>query len=181
MDCKVHNFQKYLKTSHSFQALPFWKGIYEKFFGEGVTIISHSQNGVHQQLGIDRSVVMTDSRIYRIEEKVDYHANRNIFIEYWSDWEKRVPGWIVKPLYCDYVVYVIPAMGEAYFFNTLVLQDIWKDIGNQWIGQYHEKRIRNHSGSREWTTIGTPVPVNDVYKQYKLRHRVLFPAFVLGE
>ena len=112
--------------------------------------------------------------------KVDYHSNKNIFIEYWSDWEREVPGWIMKPLYCDYLVYAIPALGESYLFKPLILQKAWQDNHERWIGTYQEKRIRNSCGSREWTTIGVPVPVNEVYRQYKLRHRVLFPPVRVG-
>lgn len=174
MTRKVHDFQQYLEKSHHCQDLPFWGDVYKAFFGDGIVIIKHSASGEHQKAGIDRSVVLPDSSIYRIEEKVDYHHNQNMFIEYWSDWENKVPGWINKPLRCDYIVYAILALGEAYFFKPLPLQRAWVNNRERWIETYHEKRISNQLRNHEWTTVGVPVPVNEVYRQYKLCHRIHF-------
>ena len=171
---KVFDFYQSLHESHQCQDLPFWKEVYQGFFGDGITLVNNSQKGPHQILGIDRTVVLPDSRVYHIEEKVDYHDNKNMFIEYWSDVERQVPGWINKTLFCDYLVYAILALGESYFFKPLPLQKTWRNNQERWIEEYGEKKVNNRSGGRTYTTIGVPVPVDEVYRQYKLSHRVRF-------
>ena len=167
---KVFIFDKSLKQSQHDQDLAFWKKVYTDCFGEGIVIIKHSEYGSHQKDGIDRSVILPDSRQFLIEEKVDWYQTGNLFLEYWSMYEDRSPGWIEKSLRCDYLVYAFPKCGQAFLFDFLQLQKTWFANKQQWLQQFGKKTVRNTNGCREWTTIGVTVPVKLVYERYHQHH-----------
>lgn len=171
---KVYNFNASLKKSQSDQDLTFWKTLYVDWFGEGITIIKHPEHGVHQKEGIDRSIVLPNSRQFLIEEKVDWYETGNMFLEYWSSYDDRSPGWIEKPLRCDYLVYAFPKCGQAFLFDFLQLRKTWFANKNEFIRKYGEKRVYNDKGRCKWTTVGVAVPVRDIYAFYHQNHCIRF-------
>lgn len=96
-----------LAYSHANANLPCWKQTYEDFFGPGITVSKpHTIDCDAQRKGVDRTVVLDGGKAYRIDEKSRREDYGDILLEYESDSGK--PGWICKPLECDYIAYAVP-------------------------------------------------------------------------
>jgi hypothetical protein len=167
-----HNFSDSLAMSHAHDDLPLWKEVYEQAFPTMVTMICHRQDGDHQRNGIDRSIILANSKQITVDEKVRGknrfgYSYPDIALEYLSDRQRNVPGWVCKPLQCDYIAYAIAPRGKCYLLPVPQLQLAWTRNKDAWIKQYKEIRAENECprSGRNWTTISVGVPVG-----------VLFPA-----
>jgi len=158
-ETKPHNFKESLLKSHMAEDLPFWKEIYQKAFPSMVVMINHRQDGEHQRAGIDRSIVLANSKQILIDEKVRFKNEitgkiyADIALEYWSDFERKALGWVCKPLRADYIAYAIAPLGMCYLLPVIQLQEAWKIKGEEWIEKYPKIVAKNES----WTTISVGV------------------------
>lgn len=165
-----HDFGESLARSHSASDLPIWEGIYRQAFPSFLAMIDHRQDGEHQRAGIDRSVVLSNSKQILIDEKARFR-NRNgkvyddIALEYWSDYERRERGWVCKPLRCDFIAYAIVPLGKCYLLPTIQLQIAWTRFGPEWVktNRYPRIETRNEFKGRRWTTISRGIPPEVVF------------------
>lgn len=126
-------------------------------------MVNHRQNGEHQRAGIDRSVILENSKQILIDEKVRFRnpitkmVYTDIALEEWSDDARRTPGWAEKPLRADYIAYAIAPLGKCYLLPVIQLQSAWKQNKDKWKATRKPIRAQN-SG---WVTIswGIEVPV----------------------
>ncbi len=160
----VHDFRESLAKSHSASDLPIWKEVYRQAFPSFVAMIDHRQDGEHQRAGIDRSVILANSKQILIDEKARFR-NRNgtvyedIALEYWSDYERRERGWVCKPLRCDFIAYAIVPLGRCYLLPVIQLQIAWTRNAKAWASRYPRVEARN----RHYTTISVAVPPDVVF------------------
>ena len=113
-----------------------------------------------QRAGIDRSVILANSKQILIDEKIRMKAYTDILLEYWSDRDRRVPGWVCKPLRCDYICYAIAPLGRAYLLPVPQLQQAWLKYSDDWRAAYRDCNAQN----RGYVTVSCPVPVADLFK-----------------
>ena len=66
----VHSFAESLQFSHAADELPIWKEMYEQAFPGMTAMINHRQDGEHQRAGVDRSVILANSKQLLIDEKI---------------------------------------------------------------------------------------------------------------
>ena len=162
-----HDFQTCLSKSHAAEDWPVWETIYRRAFPDFAAMINHRQDGWHQRQGIDRSVVLTNSKQILIDEKARGRNAKtgkvydDIALEYWSDEQRRIPGWVCKPLMADYIAYAILPLGRCYILPVLQLQEAWRRNGDSWVRSYPPIIAENAT----WTTVSVGVPP-----------AVLFPA-----
>jgi len=167
-----HNFADSLAFSHEADEYPFWKETYEKAFPDMIEMCNHRQDGEHQRAGIDRSVILANSKQILIDEKVRGRNKKtgkvydDIALEYWSDIARKIPGWVCKPLRCDYIAYAIAPLGKCYLLPVIQLQSAWKMHGENWIAEprYFEIKADNSYNGNHWTTVSIGVPVSTVFK-----------------
>ncbi|OQB36864.1 MAG: hypothetical protein BWY09_01778 [Candidatus Hydrogenedentes bacterium ADurb.Bin179] len=157
----------YPKQSHENEGAGFWVEAYNYFFPNHAAVIRHSQNGDHQRLGIDTTVVMPNSKTYRIDEKLRRGEWTDILLEEYSDRDRHTLGWIIKPVLCDFFLYAVPAAGKAYLLPCGPLQAAWRANADQWRRTCKRITVDNHDPAtgRTWTSINWAVEEN-----------VLFPA-----
>jgi hypothetical protein len=158
---RTHNFEKSLARSHSFADADWWEPVYREAFSNFKMMIDQRQDGWHQRAGIDRQVILNDSTVLKIDEKADEAGTRNIFLEYWSDRDRKVPGWVAKDLSCDYIAYALIATQRCYLLPFHTLRRAWRLNRRHWVDTYGAKHIANEG----YWTVGVPVPIP-----------VLFPA-----
>ena len=79
----------------------------------------------------------------------------DILLEYWSDYERRIPGWVAKDLACDFIAYAFVPSQTCYLLPTLILRRAWQMNGQQWVSTY--KRVE--ANNRTYTTVSVPVPI----------------------
>jgi hypothetical protein len=156
-----NNFDACLAASHAAEDFPLWEECYRKFFPDFQAMISHRQDGEHQRAGIDRSVVLRNSKQLLVDEKIRFR-NRNgevydIALEEWSKDSPPTLGWVEKPLRADYIAYAIGPLGKCYLLPVTILQQAWRVHKVEWKSRYPKIPAKN----RNYTTIswGIPVPV----------------------
>lgn len=151
---KVHDFNRSLAFSHSQSEAPWWEEVYREAFTTFESMWSVRQDGWAQRAGIDRQVLLRDGTVLKIDEKVRTEDWSDILLEYWSDEEKRVPGWVAKDLSCDYIAYALVPSRTCYLLPFQLLRRVWKKHRAEWVGTY--QRIEAHNNT--YRTISVAVP-----------------------
>lgn len=151
----THDFQTSLARSHAAEERPYWEECYRKAFAPRFQAMhSHRQDGDHQRLGIDRSVILTNGKQYFVDEKVRYEDYGDVFLEFWSDKEKKTKGWVCKDLLCDFIAYAIEPRGLCLLLPVVQLRQVWATQGPKWVNKYPIREVPNNG----WTTVGCCVP-----------------------
>lgn len=182
-----HNFVDSLARSHAADTLPFWRECYEKAFPTMAAMVNHREDGDHQRAGIDRSVILHNSKQILIDEKVRdknrktgkiYH---DIALEFWSDFDRRVPGWVCKPLLADYIAYAIAPLGKCYLLPVPQMQAAWERNKAQWVHAYFIAKAPNRTRNRQWVTYSCCVPPDVLFREIGRCLRVEFEPFDMEE
>jgi len=95
-------------------------------------------------------------RTYTVDEKVRTSDWPDILLEQWSDEARRAPGWIQKPLACDFIAYAFAPSGVCYLLPVVPLQRAWRLNGRAWIERFGTRRAHNVG----YISVGVPVPKN---------------------
>ncbi len=162
-DRRVFNFDVDLARSQRQACDPMWREVYAQAFPRFQSM-EYVIDIDGQRSGTDRLVTLAGGSVVRIEEKTDYTAYYNIFIEMWSDAERGVPGWIGRPLECDYIAYAFIERRQCYLLPYHALRRAYFLNARQWIKDYKIRDIPNVCNGRRWTTKGIPVRID------RLRH-----------
>lgn len=157
----VHDFDESLRRSHAASDLPIWLEIYRQAFHDMVACVDHRADGEHQRAGIDRSITLENSKQILIDEKVRWKAYSDIALEYWSDRDRKIPGWVCKPLRADFICYAIAPTGKAYLLPVPQLQQAWRVHGEEWIARY---RPAINANNARYVTVSCGVPVGVLFK-----------------
>ena len=166
----VHDFKEQLAYSHAASDNPIWEQVYQKAFPGFTAMVDHREHGEHQFAGIDRSIIMPNSKVILIDEKVRETDYGDIALEYLSSTRSGAPGWVCKPLRCDYIVYAILPAGKAYVLPVVQLQEAWRRRGDEWIAKH--KRVC--AVNRGYNTISVAVPVSDLFMEIGRALRISF-------
>lgn len=163
----AHNFRDSLSMSHAASDLPIWEEVYRKAFPEMVAMIDHRQDGEHQRAGIDRSVILANSKQILIDEKVRDKAYPDVLIEFVSNDQTGSPGWAEKSLRCDFIAYCKKPKKVCFMLPVIQFQTAWRKNKDQWLYEYGFKSAENtdSNGRFLYNTLSCPVPDN-----------ILFPA-----
>jgi hypothetical protein len=157
---RVHRFSESLALSNAFADAEWWIPIYRQAFPKLMTAVSIRDDGWAQRGGIDRVLTLQCGRTYTVDEKVRTENWPDILLEQWSDEERRIPGWIQKPLACDFIAYAYAPTETCYLLPVAPLQRAWRQRGREWIVAYGTRRARNPG----YVSVGVPVP-RDVLMQ----------------
>ena len=165
----IHSFEDSLKQSHEAEDLPLWGEIYKQAFPSMVAMLNHRADGQHQRNGIDRSVILDNSKQILVDEKVRW-VNKitglvyeDIALEYFSDSERGVSGWVCKPLLANYIAYAILPIGKCYLMPVIQLQKAWQENSELWFREFKTIKARNSQMGMAWTTLSLCVPVDVLF------------------
>jgi hypothetical protein len=178
-----HDFAKSLRRSHSVADLPFWREVYERAFLGMLAMHDHRQDGEHQRAGIDRSIIMPNSKQILIDEKARFKNEKtgrvyeDIALEFLSDERRKEPGWVCKPLRAEYIAYAIAPLGRCYLLPVLQLQRAWAIHGEAWLKRHHRLRAENEYQGREWVTVSVGVPVAECFAAIGSSLRIQFTPY----
>ncbi len=153
---KLHRFADSLALSNSYVDADWWLDLYRKAFPTLQSAVSVRNDGWAQRGGIDRIITLACGRVYSIDEKVRVHDWPDILLERWSDEERRSPGWVQKPLACDFIAYAFIPTRRCYLLPVVPLQRAWRLNGRDWIERYGERHARNHG----YRSSNVPVPID---------------------
>jgi len=151
-----HDFQSSLELSQSYAEAPWWLDIYQTAFPTLISAVSVRNDGWAQRGGIDRVLTLACGRTYTVDEKVRTNDWPDILLEQWSDEARRSPGWIQKPLACDFIAYAFAPSRRCYLLPVVPLQRAWRLFGRQWINDFEQKRALNLG----YVSASVPVPID---------------------
>lgn len=134
----------------------WWLDLYRRAFPSMVSAVCVRADGWAQRGGIDRVITLASGRVYTIDEKVRSHDWPDILLEQWSDEARRSPGWVQKPLACDFVAYAFAPSRRCYLLPVAPLQRAWRLFGRQWVDIYGQRRARNVG----YVSTSVPVPID---------------------
>jgi len=177
MSSQIHDFNDCLALSHSVSDLSLWLDVYRQFFPDMVGFHDHRDDGWHQRQGIDRSIVLANSKQYLIDEKyrsVDYG---DILLEYLSNDKTHAMGWVCKSIQCDFIAYAIGPRGKAYLLPVLQLQAAWRVNEKNWKTKYGTKVAKNHG----YNTLSCPVPFKPLFSAITTAQIATFTPTTRGE
>lgn len=89
-----------------------------------------------------------------VDEKVRDKDWPDILLEYWSNYEKRVPGWVAKDLACDFIAYAFIPSATCYLLQFQMLRKAWRENYREWVEKYPKVEAMN----RNYTTVSVAVP-----------------------
>jgi hypothetical protein len=150
----VHSFADSLAWSQAQESASWWNDVYRKAFPGVAAIVSVHDDGWAQRAGIDRVITLKSGKVIKVDEKVRSKDWPDFALERWSDEARKSPGWIQKPLDCDFIAYAFVQSGLCYLLPTLLLQRAWREFGRSWAESYGEIRAQN----RGYVTVCVPVP-----------------------
>lgn len=149
----VHEFDESLAVSHRYADAPWWGEVYTRLF-PGHVMQDMRADGWWQRAGIDRILNLANGTQVRIDEKVRPKATgADFLLEAFSKWygpgEKRnQPGWVAKPLACDYIAYAFVRLRRCYLLPTRELQRAWLEHRSEWWKLAKEDAERSAQGER---------------------------------
>ncbi len=166
----IYGFEKSQEYSNKVSLLPLWKEVYDGAF-PGIERMEITPNGsVANRSGIDRILHMGDGTTITIDEKARKKNEKtgkvydDIALEFISDEENDKPGWVVKPLKCDYIAYAILPLGICYVLPVIPLQQAWLKHGGDWRDNYFVFSVVSKDGRRTWRSLNCAVPAKVVLR-----------------
>ncbi|SFS12364.1 hypothetical protein [Sphingomonas jatrophae] len=132
----------------------WWMDTYRRAFPRLRSAVAVRQDGWAQRAGVDRVLTLACGRTFTVDEKVRAEEWPDILLEQWSDESRRVPGWVQKPLACDFIAYAYAPSGVCYLLPVVPLQRAWRLNGRDWIKRYGTRRAQNVG----YVTANVPVP-----------------------
>jgi hypothetical protein len=150
-----HTFTDSLAVAEAYSDADWWLPFYRRAFPNLVAAVAVKQDGWAQRGGIDRLLTLACGRTYTVDEKIRTRDWPDILLEQWSDEERRTPGWIQKPLACDFIAYAFAPSGTCYMLPVAPLQRAWRQRGRAWVGQYGHRRAHNAG----YVSVSVPVPI----------------------
>jgi hypothetical protein len=151
---RVHRFADSLALSDSYADADWWLPVYRRAFPRLQSAVSIRQDGWAQRGGVDRVLTLACGRTYTVDEKVRAEDWPDILLEQWSDEARRVPGWVQKPLACDFIAYAYAPSGVCYLLPVVPLQRAWRQHGREWVERYGTRRAANPG----YVSASVPVP-----------------------
>jgi len=154
MNTAVHDFAESLAKSHAQAGASWWYDVYRIAFPSLAAAVCVRNDGWAQRGGIDRVLTLESGRVIYVDEKVREKDWPDILLERWSDEAKKVPGWVQKPLACEFIAYAFVPSETCYLLPTLTLQRAWRIYGRDWAKAYGTVRAKN----KHYDTVSVPVP-----------------------
>lgn len=155
----MNYFYDDLAFSHEQSEANYWLNLYKKTFPTLVSITDLSSDGIHQRKGIDKAILLSNSKVVYIDEKVRRANYGDIALEYISNDVKNTDGWVCKDLLCDYIAYVFLNEKQMYLLPVVQLQSAWRKNKKAWLELYKTKKAKNNG----YNTLFCPVPINTLY------------------
>jgi hypothetical protein len=161
----VSGFAEDLRYSKIMHRLPIWQQTYAQAFPRA-TLVLHEEDGEHQRAGIDRSIVLPNTKQLFVDEKVRRPVQKpkwpynDILLEHVSNDVTKAPGWVCKALRADFIAYAILQTGQCFLLPVIQLQQAWELHGDFWLGKYGQRRAINAG----YYTLNCPVPIDDLFR-----------------
>ena len=137
---------------------PWWEEVYRKAFINFKSMV-YMEDLTWQKRGVDRVIQLEQNtgppKLVTVDEKTRRKAYPDILIEFLSSREDNRPGWVEKPLYCDYLAYAFLPTKTCLLIPFSQLQAAWRENRVDWVEEFKTREAINPG----YTTISCPVPI----------------------
>lgn len=137
--------------------LPLYQSIFK---GEAL----RNKDKFLQKAGVD-VIIKKGSKEIHIEEKIRQKYYPDILLEYLSNKEKLIKGWIEKELSTDWLSYVCIQNKKVSLFPWPLLQLAWQRNRETWKSIYRIVEAYNYDGNHGYTTVSVAVPRSVIEKE----------------
>lgn len=159
-----NNFEEQLAWSQKESKEPWWDLVYQSAFPDLSRSELVTDDGPDQRNGIDRRLYLTGGKVITVDEKVRKQDWPDFFLEVWSSYESRRPGWMAKSLHCDFIAYAFKPSKRCYLLPFHALRLAYHKHGKEWFSEYCPDGkfllAPNRSGFTTYRTAGIPVPID---------------------
>ncbi len=152
----VHSFSRSLSLSQERSELPFWEKVYRQAFPTFVSMHCVKRDGWAQRGGIDRIIQLDGGKTLYIDEKIREKDYPDILLEYYSDRDRKTPGWIAKDLACDYIAYAFLPSQHCYLLPFQQLRACWAKYRSEWVRSFPIVEAVNDN----YVTVSVAVPID---------------------
>ncbi len=149
-----HNFDDSLAKSKAQADAPWWGAVYREAFPDMAAMVNVRDDGWAQRGGIDRVITLASARTLNIDEKVRDKDWGDILLEYWSDRDRRIKGWVAKSLACDFIAYAFVPSQTCYLLDFQLLRRAWRNNRLAWVHDFKKVEAANNG----YTTVSVAVP-----------------------
>jgi hypothetical protein len=153
-----HNFEDSLARSKAQADAPWWETVYREAFPDMAAMVNVRDDGWAQRGGIDRVITLASARTINIDEKVREQDWPDILLEYWSDRDRKIPGWVAKSLACDFVAYAFVPSQTCYLLNFQTLRRAWRLNRGVWVKEHPKIEAQNNG----YVTVSVAVPIDEL-------------------
>jgi hypothetical protein len=150
----MHNFQDSLALSHSYADAGWWLDVYRVAFPSLKASVSVPKDGWAQRGGIDRVLTLASGKTLYVDEKVREKDWPDVLLEYWSDRDRKKPGWVAKDLACDFIAYAFVPSETCYLLPFQTLRRAWQTCHKRWVAEYRRVEAVNDG----YVTVSVAVP-----------------------
>jgi hypothetical protein len=150
----VHDFHESLERSQGYADAPWWFDVYREAFPNLRTAVNVRDDGWAQRGGIDRVITLASGKTLTVDEKVREEDWPDILLEYWSDRDRKIPGWVAKDLACDFIAYAFVPSQTCHLLPFLTLRRAWQINGREWVKKYKKVEAQN----KGYVTVSVAVP-----------------------
>jgi hypothetical protein len=133
----MNHFRPDLEWSQNLSDEPFWLSVYRRAFPSLVGCHDLRADGEHQRAGIDRLLVLANSKTLYVDEKGRREDWPDILLETFHEYPSghRKDGWARLPLRCDYVAYALVPSQTCYLLPFLLMQSALRRNWDSWNSQ----------------------------------------------
>lgn len=149
-----HIFSESLALSHAQADAPWWFDVYRAAFPDMCSAVCVRADGWAQRGGIDRVITLSSGKTLTVDEKVRAEDWPDIALEYWSDEQRRIPGWVAKDLACDFIAYAFVPSQTCHLLPFQTLRQAWRINCREWVKKYRPVRAPN----KGYVTVSVAVP-----------------------
>jgi hypothetical protein len=163
----VHDFDKSLAKARINDEDTIWETVYKRAFPSFLTSAKIDVDGWAQHGGIDRIVILQDGTTLYVDQKMRDGDWNDFALEYWSDLERKAPGWVEKDLACDYIAYAFKPSKRCYLLPFQQLRSAWKEHKQEWLHTFPTFEVQNERNGHRWVTVCVGVPIGVVMEAIK--------------
>lgn len=153
----THSFRESLERSKGYADATWWLDVYRAAFPDLQAAVCVRNDGWAQRGGIDRVLTLTSGKTLTVDEKVREQDWPDILLEYWSDRDRKTPGWVAKDLACDFIAYAFVPSQTCYLLPFQTLRQAWRKNCKDWVARH--RRVEANNGSYVTVSVAVPTEV----------------------
>lgn len=158
----THDFRESLERSNAYVDAPWWLDVYRQAFPDLQAAVSVRSDGWGQRGGIDRVLTLASGKTLTVDEKVREEDWPDILLEYWSDRDRKIPGWVAKDLACDFIAYAFVPSQTCHLLPFQTLRRAWRLNHRRWTKDSGYKIVEARNNG--YVTVSVAVPTQVLLK-----------------